>query len=264
MLGLHDLQAGFANALLGGPSTPVGATILEDGLPIDVRLAIYRNNVLASLTEVLRETFPVVCRLVDDRFFGYAADAFIRAHPPNQACLSAYGAQLPDFLASFPPCRGLPYLGDVARLEWLMHAAAHAADAVPVSTTALHGVPASESPRLTFALHPSFGLLASPWPVDRIWRANQPGADPATTIDLDAPGVHLDVERHADDVTFRVLDRPTYEFRAAVARGDRIEAAADAAFAVDPAFDLGTAISDLFLEGIVVGARVAPLLEPEA
>ena len=40
--------------------------------------------------------------------------------------------RLPGFLESFEPARGLPYLGDVARLEWLRHAAYHAADQAPL------------------------------------------------------------------------------------------------------------------------------------
>ena len=48
-----------------------------------------------------RGDLPVVCRLVDRRFFAYAADPYIRAHPPAGPCLFEYGATFPDFLAAF-------------------------------------------------------------------------------------------------------------------------------------------------------------------
>jgi hypothetical protein len=36
---------------------------------------------------VLEDTFPVVCRLVDKRFFAYAAHEYLREHPPHSRCL---------------------------------------------------------------------------------------------------------------------------------------------------------------------------------
>ena len=55
------------------------------------RLAIYRHHVSATLTEALEATYPVVVRLVDRRFFAYAADQFIRRHPPTGPCSSSTG-----------------------------------------------------------------------------------------------------------------------------------------------------------------------------
>src|SRR5437867_400753 len=176
---LRELQAGFRDVMLGAKATPVLDTIATDGLPVAARLAIYRHHVSTTLTDLLRATFPVVCRLVDERFFGYAADRFIAAFPPTSPCLHEYGERFPAFLASFAPCRDLVYLPDVARLEWAMRCAEHADRAT---------------------------LLESPWPIDRIWRANQPDADPAMTVDLDAGGARLEVRRQDDDVVFRVLD----------------------------------------------------------
>jgi hypothetical protein len=120
MLALRDLQAAFARALLADDAGPVTALIAGDGLAAEERLDIYRNNVFASLTEVLRDTFPAVCRLLDERFFAYAGHDFIRRRPPRRAVLAEYGAQFATFLAGFAPASGLVYLPDVARLEWLM------------------------------------------------------------------------------------------------------------------------------------------------
>ena len=126
MLALHELQAAFRSAMFAPESSPLLETIVGDGLPPAARLQIYRHHVLTSLTDVLQTTFPVVCRLVDARFFRYMADAYMRQYPPEAPCLFEYGAHFPDFVATFPPCHHLEYLGDVARLEWAMHIAWHA------------------------------------------------------------------------------------------------------------------------------------------
>ena len=132
------------------------------------RLQIYRHHVLTSLTDVLQTTFPVICRLVDERFFRYAADAYLRQYPPEAPCLFEYGAHFPAFLATFPPCRHLEYLTDVARLEWAMHMALHAEVRLPLDPAELGGLAPHDVAQLVFQFDPSVTLLDSPWPIDQI------------------------------------------------------------------------------------------------
>ena len=55
-----------------------------------------------TLTDVLMSAYPVVCRLVDPRFFAYAADRYIREHLPASPCLFEYGASLPGVPGRIP------------------------------------------------------------------------------------------------------------------------------------------------------------------
>ncbi len=92
---LREVQADLRAALLGGPAGPAAAVVLEEGLAAEARLAIYRHHVFATLTDVLKASYPVVCRLVDERFFAYAADQYIRHHPPTGPCIFKYGEGSP-------------------------------------------------------------------------------------------------------------------------------------------------------------------------
>lgn len=257
---LGELQAEMRVALLGGPTAGVAAAVLEDGLAADARLEIYRHHVLATLTDVLEAMYPVVCRLVDERFFGYAADQYIRHHPPSGPCLFEYGETFADFLASFPPCRDLAYLPDVARLEWAMNVAEHADDAASLDGRALQELDAADTPRLRFACVPSLTLLESRWPIDRIWRANQPNVVEAS-VDLTAGGVHLEVRRVGDEVVFRPLGTATWVFRQTLVEGRRLEEAAAAALALEPAFDLAGALRALFDDGVLTAFTLSPSLK---
>jgi hypothetical protein len=262
MLTLRELQLEFRQTLLartdGEPAGTLGAEILPDGLSPESRLAIYRHHVLTTLTAALKETYPVVRRLVGDGFFAYAADAFVRRHPPDAPCLFEYGAGFAEFLAAFPPCRDLVYLPDVARLEWAMNAALHAEEAPAVDREALGEISAEAITAVTLRLDPSVTLLSSPWPVEGIWRANQPGADPEATVDLGAGGVRLEVRRLGDDVVWRTLAPAAHAFRAALAGARTLEQAADAALALDARFDLAGALHAMLGEGLVVGFEVSP------
>src|SRR5207245_10874872 len=91
-----------------------------------------------------------------------------------------------------------PSLPAVARLEWAINRALHAEDAEPLDPTRLRGLSPDGAARLALRLHPSASFLESRWPVDRVWRANQPGADPDAVVDLDAGGVRLSVRRLRD------------------------------------------------------------------
>jgi hypothetical protein len=258
MSALRELQAAFRRGLLGnvvhGDGAPeLDALIEGDGLSASARLTIYRHHVLDTLTAVLRSAYPVSCRLVHERFFAYAADAYIREHPPAGPCLFEYGASFPAFLAGFPPCRELAYLPDVARLEWALAAAAHATDAVPLSPATLRDLGADGVMRAAFRFHPSVTLLESPWPVDRIWRANQPETDPTATVDLTAGGVCLEILRLDEEAVFHALEPADYALRHALAGGAALETAAPAALARDPAFDLARALRALFETDLLIG-----------
>ena len=73
---LRELQAAIGAAMLGGDAGAAAREIEADGLAPEARLEIYRHHVLTTLTSALEATFPVVCRLVDRRFFAYAADTY--------------------------------------------------------------------------------------------------------------------------------------------------------------------------------------------
>lgn len=257
MPSLAELQGEMRRALLEGEEAALAALVLPDGLTAAERVAVYRNNIVSSLTAVLEDTFPAVRRLVDEHFFAYAAHVFLTRHPPARARLAEYGEGFADFLAGFPPARELRYLADVARLEWLMHAAATAAAPAPLPPQALQGVEAEATPRLLLGLDPSLALIASPWPIDRIWRANRPGAESCEAIDLDAGGVLLEVRRKGGDVVMRVLPPSEFAFRRALHAGGTLAAATEAALAEDTGFDLAGALAALFRDNAVIALALA-------
>ena len=258
MPSLREVESDLRLALLGGDDALARAWVRGDGLEPGARLAIYRHHAVTTLTAALQATFPVVCRLVDERFFAYAADRYVQVEPPSGPCLFEYGAGFPDFLAEFPPCRPLPYLADVARLEWAMQRALHAADAAPLPMHAIRDGGPDLAAALTLRLDPSVSLLRSPYPIDRIWRANQPEVAQPAVVDLADGAAWLEVRRREDDVIFRAIDPAVFAFRRALSVGAHLAVATEEALAADPAFDLGAALAALFDEGLPIALGRAP------
>lgn len=255
---LLELQTAFRQAMLGDEVPTLAAVIAGDGLPPESRLHLYRHHVVISLTAALEATFPVLCRLLDSRFFGYLADAYIRQHPPDAPCLFEYGEHMPAFVATFPPCRDLTYLPDVARLEWALNVALHAVEEIPCAPEVFQQVAPDEVPRLALQVASSVVLLHSPWPIDQIWHANQEEANRTSRVDLGAGGVWLEIRRWEDHVGFRKLDPAVYAFRAALAAGECLATAAERALETDQAFDCIGTLQALLADQIIVGYTLLP------
>jgi hypothetical protein len=256
---LLELQMRLRRAVLGGDTAEIAAAILGDGLDPSGRVGIYRNHAFATLGDALRSTFPVVCRLVDKRFFAYAAHEYLREHPPHSRCLVEYGADFADFLARFTPCRQLPYLADIARFEWALNIAATVREESPLQAETLAAIPPGQAAYVALRLQPSLSYFASTWPIDAIWQANK--EDEVPPVDITSGGTSLEIRRAGEAVSWRRLDPGTFEFRTALADGLVLAAAMAAATLKDPAFELTASLRQVFAEGLAVGFCISPKQE---
>ncbi|MDE2576748.1 MAG: putative DNA-binding domain-containing protein [Rhodospirillales bacterium] len=215
MSGLLDLQRRFRAALLGDAEVP--PEVLGGMVGAGARLGIYRNNVIGNLTGALRLTYPAIERLVGAEFFSAAAGLFIRASPPDDADLYAYGADFADFLDGFAPARSLPYLADMARLEWAVNRALHAPPDAAIDAASLADLPPGQHEFLCFTRHPSLTLLALDHPVKAIWEAvlcadADRRAAGLAAIDLTAPGDRLAVLHGPEGLVLMEMSAAAFDF----------------------------------------------------
>lgn len=235
---LLELQTAMRQSLVHRDIAAVSAMLAAHVAPD--RLDIYRNTFLLTLTKALRLCFPAVQKLVGEEFFEGAAQVFIAEHPPRVAWLDQYGAEFPDFLRAFGPAASVPYLGDVAKLEWAVNCALHAADPEPLDAARLASVAPEDQGRIRLIANPSIALVQLGYPADTIWRAVLAGDDDALRkIDLDCGPVHVLVERRTG-VEVERLDVPPWEFLTALCAGEPIETAIEAA----DGFDCGSALAE--------------------
>lgn len=165
-------QAQFTAHVLA-PQQPAPTGLQNpDGTQAVKRFDVYRNNVAVGLTEALQTGFPVLRKLVGDRFFQAMAGVYLRQHPPRSPVMMFFGSDMPAFLRGFAPAATHPYLPDVAKLELALRHAYHAADVAPVAADKLSALSpdALISARLYFA--PAVRLVRSPYPIHAIYRAN--------------------------------------------------------------------------------------------
>lgn len=226
-------QTTFRSALLdAGQPAPAG---LSDGhgTPAKKRFDVYRNNVAVSLTEALIAAFPSIYSLVGDDFFRAMAGVFLRQHPPSSPLMMFYGAEMPNFLASFEPVAHLPYLADVARIDLAMREAYHAADAVTIDPAALGKIAPDLLGGVTFTLAPATRVVASQYPAHGIWHMTKGGPKPPSEAQ------DILITRPEFDPMVDLLPLGGAAFFEEIQQGATLGAALAAAQTKNTEFDLG-------------------------
>lgn len=253
MADLGKLQGGFAQALADPHAVPAAAQLLTgDAAIAEDRLAIYRGNALANARKALSGAYPVINRLVGDEFFEGLAREYQRRFHSRSGDLNEYGDAFAGFLEDFPHVRELPYLPDVARLEWAVHRAHYAADVQAFDVARLAAVAPARQADLRFRFNPAVSVLASRYPVDRIWDVNQPGFDGEASVDIDAGPRQMMVVRPRFRVQVRRLSFGGYGWIDAAARGRPLAQALETALEIDAGFDLGDTLAMLIADNAII------------
>jgi hypothetical protein len=244
MPSLRELQTGFARAMFAPEGSAPAFAIAGPARGAE-RIAIYRTAMFNNYRKALAATYAVVLRLVGPAFFHTAVDEFVRVHASTSGDLNVYGDVFGDFLAAYPYAADLPYLADIARLEWAIDEAQRSLDQqrAPADVlAALSAVPPDRLTAIRLRLDPSCRLVASAFPILRLWQVNQPDYEGDDRVDLDAGADALLVRREAEGVSLSQLAAGEHAFLVAVAGGAVLGAALDTAEAADPAFDLGATL----------------------
>ena len=218
------------------------------------RFAVYRNNLFVGLSKALEERFPVCARLVGEAFFRAMAQAYVRVSPPRTPILFEYGENFAEFISTLAPARELPYLADIARLEYAVGRAHHAADADPLSLEAMRSLSRDRLYGATLSLHPSAQLIASKYPIVSIWRANILEGD-ATAWELSAAQDAL-VLRPRLEVQVHALPPGGYAFTQALAQRRTFSSAAETAARDAKDFDLTDCLRVLLASRAIVAIHL--------
>jgi hypothetical protein len=178
MLGLHELQSRFFASIAHAPGTgpkSFDPTLLgyveERGqLGAEERVDIYAQMYFARLLEVLESDFPKVAAILGCERFHDVVGAYLARHPSVSPSLRYLGRNFPSFLKDYAKTVDLPFLSDVATLEWQRLDVFDAPDAEPLCVEQLQSIVPDEWPTLRFQVIPAFSVMSSKWPVHEIWK----------------------------------------------------------------------------------------------
>lgn len=253
MYALPEIQSRFYAAIMAD-AEPAEAAVLEV-LEEDVRrgrrrLAAYRRGIFGNLCNALLTSYPVVSRIVGLAFFREAARRYILANPSRSGDLNDYGESFAGFIGGYPHARELPYLADVARLDWLVQATRHAADRSPVDLAILASIPAERYGDLVFELDPTCSRMDSAWPVHAIWQVNQEDYLGDMRVDFSRGGRVL-LRRDMGVVSIESLSAAEATFLDALASRTPLARATATALQADAGFDFGARLQEWMASGLL-------------
>jgi len=218
MPALRELELAFLEALVNGPSEPacgctdghevrsggtkralsplLAAFVAPSGrLGAAERVDIYAGMYHARLRAALAEDFPRVAAILGDDGFASLCRAYLAAYPSRHPSLRHLGHRLPTFLARcaepgaglFDP-GALPYLADLARLEWARLEVFDAPDAAALGREQLVELDPDAWAALVLRLVPAVAVVETSWPLHEIWQAagetatGSPSFEPRSTV----------------------------------------------------------------------------------
>ena len=133
------------------------------------RLSVYAGGYLARMREALAEIYEAVHQVLGDAAFTQLTQAYVQHHPSQDYNLNFIGRHLPTFLMKASITSELPFLPDLATLEWLVCIAFHAFEQSPIDPTDLASLSLEDWACARLCFQPSVGVVASAWPIRDIW-----------------------------------------------------------------------------------------------
>ena len=206
---LQDLQRWMKSRILPRGAATSGAPLdvlnPQRGTPGTERLAVYAGGYVARIRQSLAEVYEAVRHVLGEYAFSELAHGYAERYPSHDFNLSLAGRHLPEFLADHPLTSKLPFLPDLARLEWLVRQAFHAFDEPTLDPRRLAQIPLDDWDQARLVFRPSVGLVASAWPILDIWAARA-RAHSEISIDLVNRPQRVLVFRQQLEVRCELLD----------------------------------------------------------
>jgi hypothetical protein len=217
------------------------------------RFAIYCANTLANAVKAIEAAYPVVAKIVGDEYFGGLARQYRLRFASRAGDLNEYGECFADFLAGFAPVQDLPYLPDVARLEWLVHRAHYAANAPPFDPASLVSVPLQQQLELRPRVHPACYVMHSIYPIARIWEVHQAKYSGTFQGDFSHEPSYVLVSRPGFRAEVACISAAEAAFLSAALGDATLASALSAAQERDASFDLGSSLLKWVQSSLIVG-----------
>jgi len=157
------------------------------------RLRVYVGGYPVRIHDSLGESYPALAHWVGEPAFHALAHRYAASVPLTSYNLNDAGAQMPAFLRHDVLTGDLPFLPDLAELEWRIARAFHATEGPPLDPRALPWT-VEQWATAVLRFQPSVAVLSSAWPLLDLWTARDTPRD-AIDIELHGHPHHIIIRR---------------------------------------------------------------------
>lgn len=188
---LAELQRGLAALVLDRPVPGEDGVDVESfvsvptGVDVGTRLGVYAGGYPARIREALLESFPAVAKILGDGSLASLLERYRPQIPTGWRNLNSVGQTLPSFLISDPLSEELPFLPDLARLEWSVFECFHARLGPPIDLAITANWDLDGWASACIGFQPGVALVQSRWPIHSLREARERDR---SEIDVDLVG----------------------------------------------------------------------------
>lgn len=264
-LTLKDYQQLFSQAALEGDQSESYPRLLETLTPGGTltgpdAIGVYANGVTVRLTEALGETFEAVWWVCGDEDFFALTKHFIQAQPSTTYNLSKYGKEFPEFLDEVSPFPDLPFLGDLARYEWLFKELFHTGQHESVSPDSIQSL--TEDATIRFRFGHAVRLFASRYAIYDLWKLRGTAHEGEPPAEWDHPQFLL-LYKKDRQIYINEVGEAEFSVLNALGEGQSIETALHSATEAHPIFSqehISQLFQMVFHTGIIQHIEITPSL----
>lgn len=176
---LDTIQKTLIAAVTGGgdPNRAMSGTVrAARSVPGEKRLAVYCTNVKGAHLQALDQAFPVTREVLGPRYWRQLLESDLPRFGSRSPDLNRFGEFMPSLVDKAQKCRPelreLPYLGELAKLEWNVHRARTAADDPGFDWAGFAALRDEAQAKTRLILSNALTVLRLAYPVDHIWRSH--------------------------------------------------------------------------------------------
>ena len=239
---LARLQSKFLTAIMTLENT---APAVEKGTRR--RISVYQHNVDGALVDYMAEAFPAVKGVVGEDYFTQMVRSYYREQPPSYGNIYQFGS---DFAQSgkYFDHRALPYLSDLAKLEWLLHSTYFAKQGVAVD---MRSINQQQLMTMPVVLCPSMVVLESSFPIVAIHSQSLPSYQGEVAVDLTAGGDKVIIFKMAGQAQMQRVEKSTLAMISAIQASGRLLDAIERCSATFEQDELGQALGLLLGNSLI-------------
>ena len=249
---LEELQRQFANQIYNPKQDKIFNEIIPSKVAIADRLEIYRNNVFGNFDSVLEIIYPITKKIVGENYFDNLCKKYHKQHPSKSGNLDDYGKYFYKLINDLKSEHKLPYLKDVAKIEWQCHFAYFTKDVAGFEVEKFQNLKEKELFKVRFKLHPSSYLLASKHPIYSVWKFSE--SDKKQKLNLGKlKNEWVLIERANWKTNVLELSEPEFLFLKHIKKGQNLYQIYQDLNKKYPNFDIGSLINKYISNGVISG-----------
>ncbi len=172
---LAQVQDAMFQAVVGeGALTETAALVRGGALTREDRVGIYAEMYWLRMRDSLRTDYPFVLQVLGDEDFEVLVARHLQRQPSTHYSLGRLGVGFQETIRA--ASLGVPWLADLAELEWARAEAFVAPDAPALEFAALGALADETFTHSRLVVSPSLRLLEPTWDVLPVWRALEGGS----------------------------------------------------------------------------------------